>query len=67
LLNHPDGSGFIDFPGGLRQVAGIFCPFQRFYLPSNYSLGAKVIKNIGEDQKKRQILPVVLFFFLLLQ
>ena len=43
------------------------CPFQRFYLPSNYSLGAKVIKNIGEDQKIRQILPVVLFFFLLLQ
>ena len=35
--------------------------------PSNHSLGAIAIKNIGEDQKKRQILPVLLFFFLLLQ
>jgi len=64
LLNHPDGSGFIDFPGGLRQVAGIFCPFQRFYLPSNYSLGAKVIKNIGEDQKKTpDFARRIIFFF----
>jgi len=33
LLNHPDGSGFIDFPGGLRQVAGIcFSIFLSFLL-----------------------------------